>query len=221
MTNGTCPGPRRNKANFGRSFKCEVGSVQWRAHSPHEPPWGARTHRGGTVRNKANSRTGRTGRGSAGLAAPPAEPVVQTKPICPGGPGRHRRHFERGGDIVSNKANLSRVDPKRRSAAGSALNKANSRTGRTGRGSAGLAVPPTGPVVQTKPIGRGVSSLKSQASSGQSRAASPPGLPTSNFTLQTPAERHGQERRTVLIMAALTDSGTSRRQDKGESHAGS
>jgi hypothetical protein len=34
-----------------------------------------------------------------------------------------------------------------------------------------------------------------------------------------PSLRHGQERRTVLIMAAWTDSGTSRRQDKGESHA--
>jgi hypothetical protein len=37
---GTNKTPASNKANFRRSFKFEVGSAKWRAHSPHETPGG-------------------------------------------------------------------------------------------------------------------------------------------------------------------------------------
>ncbi len=48
--------------------------------------------------------------------------------------------------------------------------------------------PGPGETCETKPIGEGVSSLKCEVSSEQGPAASPPGLATSNVTLETAAE---------------------------------
>ena len=85
--------------------------------------------------NKANSRTDSREQGSASLPVPPTGPIVQNKANLPSSRGNGR-----GLARSSMAAPLGQ----------GVRNKANSRTDRTGHGTARLPGPPVGPIVRNK-----------------------------------------------------------------------
>jgi hypothetical protein len=114
----------------------------------------------------------------------------QTKPIPGGGVPHHSTipPFQRSNPmpIVRNKANSCQSDTKSKSF----VEKELCRIGQAN----GLG--------KTKPIGRGVSSGKREVSSKRSPAASPPGLSTSHFTLQTSIVPNKANRHAAMIFLA-------------------